>query len=206
MRVVGNPADEHPQRVGTLTRARDVAAVRRVAEGDGTALSELYQRYGGPCYHLARRILRDDGLAQDVVQEVFLTCWRGGGYDATRGGVASWLLAITHNKAVDLVRKEERLRSRRASEEALQDLAQASGSAEDEAWSMLQAAAVRGALRELPSEQREVLLLAYYGGYSQREISAITGVPLGTVKSRTLGAMRRLRTALGPQVREGGQS
>ena len=190
----------------TLDRARDAAAIRRVEAGDSRALEELYQRYGSACYSLARRILRDEVLAQDVVQEVFLTCWRGAGYDASRGAVPSWLLAVTHHKAVDLVRKEERLRARRASEEALEDLAQASGSAEDQAWSLLQAAAVRGALRDLPTEQREVLMLAYYGGYSQREISAITGVPLGTVKSRTLGAMRRLRTVLGPRVTEKGDS
>jgi RNA polymerase sigma factor (sigma-70 family) len=194
--VVGKPSE--------LVRARDVAAARGAQNGDDAALEDLYQRYGGACYGLARRILRDETLAQDVVQEVFLTCWRGGGYDPTRGGVASWLLSVTHHKAVDAVRKEERLRSRRASGEALEDLAQASGSAEDQAWSLLQSAAVRGALRELPTEQREVLLLAYYGGYSQREISAMTGVPLGTVKSRTLGAMRRLRTELRPQVTEQG--
>jgi RNA polymerase sigma-70 factor (ECF subfamily) len=190
------------QASGTLVRARDVATIRQVESGDSQALEELYHRYGSACYSLARRILRDETLAQDVVQEVFLVCWRGAGYDPSRGGVASWLLSITHHKAVDLVRKEERLRTRRAGEEALEDLAQASGSAEDEAWSMLQAAAVRGALRDLPVEQREVLLLAYYGGYSQREVSAITGVPLGTVKSRTLGAMRRLRAVLGPRVTE----
>src|SRR3954452_3374493 len=125
----------------TLVRARDVAAIRRVEAGDSGGLEELFARYGTPCYSLARRILRDETLAQDVVQEVFLTCWRGAGYDPSRGGVASWLLAVTHHKSVDLVRKEERLRSRRVGEEALDDLAQASGSAEDEAWSMLQAAA-----------------------------------------------------------------
>jgi RNA polymerase sigma-70 factor (ECF subfamily) len=204
MRVVDSPSERPAASInaGTLVRARDAATIRRVAAGDDIALEELYQRYGGACYGLARRILRDESLAQDVVQEVFLTTWRGGGYDSTRGSVASWLLAVTHHKAVDLVRKEERLRTRRASEEALEDLAEADGSAEDQAWSLLKAAAVRGALRDLPVDQREVLLLAYYGGYSQREISAITGVPLGTVKSRTLGAMRRLRGALDGQVRE----
>lgn len=183
-----------------LVRARDVAAVRRLEAGDSGGLEELYERYGSACYALARRVLRDEVLAQDVVQEVFLACWRGSGYDPSRGGVASWLLSITHHKAVDLVRKEERLRSRRATEETLNDLAEANGSPEDEAWSLLRSAAVQGALRDLPSEQREVLLLAYYGGYSQREISTITGVPLGTVKSRTLAAMRRLRAVLGPQL------
>ena len=115
------------------------------------------------------------------------------------------MLAITHHKAVDLVRREERLRSRRASEEALADIADASGAPDEAAWALLRGAAVRGALRDLPTEQREVLLLAYYGGYSQREISTITGVALGTVKTRTLAGMRRLRTALAPDVTDPGE-
>jgi RNA polymerase sigma factor (sigma-70 family) len=185
---------------GLSDRPSDATILDRVGRGDSAALEELFVRYGGACYGLARRILRDDSLAQDVVQETFLACWRDGRYDQTRGTVASWLLSITHHKAVDAVRKEERLRSRRASEEALADLADASGSPEDQAWGLLRGAAVRGALRDLPTEQREVLLLAYYGGYSQREIATITGVPLGTVKTRTLAGMRRLRTALAPDV------
>jgi RNA polymerase sigma-70 factor (ECF subfamily) len=186
----------------TPARPADAAVLDAVATGDEAALEELFQRYGAACYGLARRILRDDSFAEDVVQEVFLACWKNRGYDATRGSVASWLLSITHHKAVDLVRREERLRSRRASEEALEDLAAATGSPEEETWAFLRAAAVRGALRDLPTEQREVLLLAYYGGYSQREISTITGVPLGTVKTRTLAGMRRLRTALAPDLGE----
>ena len=177
----------------------DVAVIQQLEGGDNHALEELYQRYGRACYALARQILRDEALAQDVVQEVFLACWHGG-YDPSRGRVASWLLSITHNRAVDLVRKEQRVRSRRASDEALKDLEGAAGSAEDQASSLLDAAAVRGALRDLPVELREVLLLAYYGGYSQREISAIAGIPLGTVKSRTLAAMRELRRTLGPAI------
>src|SRR3954468_15102212 len=122
MDVVAGPTEGDaslPLSGSTWVRARDVAAIRRVEAGDSAGLEELYQRYGNACYGLARRLLRDSALAQDVVQEVFLTCWRGGGYDASRGGVASWLLAVTHHKAVDLVRKEERLRSRRGGEKGV---------------------------------------------------------------------------------------
>ena len=178
----------------------DGELMRRINAQDAPALEALVERYGGPCYGLARRILGDETLAQDVVQEVFLACWKGTGYDATRGAVSSWLLSVTHHKAVDLVRREERLRARRVPEDALQLLPDLGLSPEEGAMQLLRKDAVRAALHELPSEQREVLMLAYFGGYSQREISALIGIPLGTVKTRTLAAMRRLRAALASSI------
>jgi RNA polymerase sigma-70 factor (ECF subfamily) len=178
----------------------DAELLDRIVADDRGALEELFRRYGGVCYGLAARIIGDEGLAQDVVQEVFLACWRGAGFDPNRGNVGTWLKAITHHKAVDMVRREERLRSRRAPESALRDLVDLTGATDESAWQLLRGAEVRKALQALPAEQREVLLLAYYGGYSQREISALSGVPLGTVKTRTLLGMRRLRKALGPTV------
>jgi RNA polymerase sigma-70 factor (ECF subfamily) len=180
----------------------DAGLLERIDARDDEALATLYERYGGPCFGLARRILGDESLAQDVVQEVFLACWKGAGYNPTRGAVSSWLLSITHHKAVDMVRREERLRSRRAPEDALQLLADSGMSTAEGAWQLLRKDAVRAALHELPSDQREVLLLAYFGGYSQREISALIGIPLGTVKTRTLAAMRKLRTALASSVND----
>jgi RNA polymerase sigma-70 factor (ECF subfamily) len=178
----------------------DVEILERLAARDEAALELLFERYGGPCFGLARRIIGDEALAQDVVQEVFLACWNGAGYDPTRGAVRSWLMSVTHHKAVDLVRREERRRARRAPEDALRLLAATTDSPEEGAWQLLRKDAVRAALHELPSDQREVLLLAYFGGYSQREISALIGIPLGTVKTRTLAAMRRLRAALATSV------
>lgn len=178
----------------------DAELLERIDAHDDAALEQLYARYGGPCYGLARRILGDEVLAQDVVQDVFLACWKGAGYNPTRGAVSSWLLSITHHKAVDMVRREERLRARRAPEEAMQLLPDLGLSPEDGAFQLLRKDAVRAALHKLPSTQREVLMLAYFGGYSQREISAMIGVPLGTVKTRTLAAMRRLRAALASSV------
>jgi RNA polymerase sigma-70 factor (ECF subfamily) len=99
----------------------DRALVARVTGGDGGALEALYRRYGRPCYGLARRILADEQFAQDVVQEVFLTVWRDASrFDPARGGFSTWLLSMTHHKAVDAVRREESAR-RRTTAEALED-------------------------------------------------------------------------------------
>jgi RNA polymerase sigma-70 factor (ECF subfamily) len=176
----------------------DAALIARIGTGDERAIEALYERYGRACYSLARRILDDAQLAEDVVQQVFLALWQGTGYDARRGAVSTWLLSMTPHKAVDSVRREGTRRKRLAGEQALLELHASGPGPDDEAWTRLRAEQTRAALRTLPAEQREVLLLAYYGGYTQREIADITGLPLGTVKSRTLTAMRRLRDRLGP--------
>lgn len=175
----------------------DAALLARVGAGDEAAIELLYERYGRPCFALARRILDDAQLAEDVVQQVFLALWQGTGYDPRRGAVSTWLLSVTHHKAVDAVRREGTRRKRLAGEQTLLEVAALGPGPDDEVWARLRAERTRDALRLLPSEQREVLLLAYYGGYTQREIADMTGLPLGTVKSRTLTALRRLREQLG---------
>jgi RNA polymerase sigma factor (sigma-70 family) len=145
-------------------------------------------------------VLGDDVLAEDVLQEVFLTIWRDpGSFDGSRGSVASWLLAMVHHKAVDAVRREESHRRRRSRAE--DDLVLAAPTqttdVEDAAWQRIVADRVRSALHELPAPQREALTLAYYGGYTQREVAALTDTPLGTVKTRMLAGMRRLKDTLG---------
>ena len=180
----------------SATAVEDAALIARVAEGDESAIEALYSRYGGACFGLARRILDDPHLAEDVVQQVFLALWKGSGYDPSRGAVSTWLLSMTHHKAVDSLRRESTRRKRTAGEQTLLELQATGPGPEDEAWTRLRAVRTRDALRTLPSEQREVLLLAYYGGYTQREIADMTGLPLGTVKSRTLAAMRKLRENL----------
>ena len=175
----------------------DAALLARVGTGDEAAIEALYQRYGGACFALARRILDDAQLAEDVVQQVFLAMWQGSGYDPRRGAVSTWLLSVTHHKAVDSVRKESNRRKRTAGEQTLLEVAAVGPGPDEEAWQRLRAERTRAALRLLPAEQREVVLLAYYGGYTQREIADMTGLPLGTVKSRTLTALRRLREHLG---------
>ena len=175
----------------------DAALVSGVGRRDADALEALYERYGRPCYALARRVVNDDGLAQDVMQEVFLTLWRSSDrFDVERGNFASWLLAMTHHKAVDAVRREENLRKRRTSIDVLQYTESELPAVADEVWSGLRRDQVRAALRTLPPPQREALALAYFGGYTQREIAGLTGLPLGTVKTRMLLGMRRLRDTL----------
>jgi RNA polymerase sigma-70 factor (ECF subfamily) len=175
----------------------DRALVARVREQDSGALEALYRRYGRPCYGLARRILTDEQFAQDVVQEVFLTVWRDAGrFDPARGAFSSWLLSMTHHKAVDAVRREETLRKRRTTADVLDETPSDAPAVEDEVWSLLRRSRVRDALQLLPAPQREALTLAYFGGFTQREIAGLTAAPLGTVKTRMLAGMRRLREVL----------
>jgi RNA polymerase sigma factor (sigma-70 family) len=181
----------------------DVELVGRLSNADGTALSQLYQRFGRPCYSLARRICADEGLAEDVVQEVFLTLWRDPTrFDPSRGGFATWLLTLIHHKAVDAVRRESTIRRRTvAAPEAGEDWSPTPVPGADQAaLARVAAGQVREALHRLPVDQRQVLALAYFGGHTQREIAVLTGVPLGTVKSRMFTAVQRLRSLLTDQL------
>ena len=182
---------------------RDDQLVELVAQRDAGALEALYERYGRAAYSLARRILTEKTLAQDVVQEVFLSLWRDARrFDAGRGTVATYLLSMTHHRAVDVVRREENLRRWRTSDEGLELEADPKVRVEDEVLTSERRAEVRAALGELPAAQREALLLAYFGGYTQREVAALVGVPLGTVKTRMAAGMRKMREALQDAGRE----
>jgi RNA polymerase sigma factor (sigma-70 family) len=182
---------------------RDGQLVELVAQKDAGALEALYERYGRPAYSLARRILTDDTLAQDVVQEVFLSLWRDARrFDAGRGTVATYLLSMTHHRAVDVVRREENLRRWRTSDEGLELEPDPKARVEDEVEASERRTEVRAALAELPAAQREALLLAYFGGYTQREVAALVGVPLGTVKTRMAAGMRKMKEVLQEAGRE----
>jgi len=189
---------------GTAYRGlQDGELVELVAQKDAGALEALYERYGRPAYSLARRILTEETLAQDVVQEVFLSLWRDARrFDAGRGTVATYLLSMTHHRAVDVVRREENLRRWRTSEEGLELEADPKVRVEDEVLTSERRAEVRSVLQELPAAQREALLLAYFGGYTQREVAALVGVPLGTVKTRMAAGMRKMKAALRDAGRE----
>jgi RNA polymerase sigma-70 factor (ECF subfamily) len=176
---------------------RDDQLVELVAQKDAGALETLYDRYGRAAYSLARRILTEETLAQDVVQEVFLSLWRDARrFDAGRGTVATYLLSMTHHRAVDVVRREENLRRWRTSDEGLEFEPDPKVRVEDEVEAGERRGEVRAALKELPAAQREALLLAYFGGYTQREVAALMGVPLGTVKTRMAAGMRKMKAAL----------
>jgi RNA polymerase sigma-70 factor (ECF subfamily) len=176
---------------------RDGQLVELVARKDANALEALYERYGRAAFSLARRILTEETLAQDVVQEVFLSLWRNADrFDAGRGTVATYLLSMTHHRAVDVVRREEHLRRWRTSDEGLELEADPKPGVEDQVQASERRAEVRSALKELPAAQREALLLAYFGGYTQREVASLVGVPLGTVKTRMAAGMRKMKEAL----------
>ncbi len=182
---------------------RDGQLVELVARKDAGALEALYKRYGRPAYSLARRILTEEMLAQDVVQEVFLSLWREAGrFDAGRGTVATYLLSMTHHRSVDVVRREESLHRWRTSDEGLELEPDPKARVEDQAEASERRAEVRAALKDLPDVQREALLLAYFGGYTQREVAALAGVPLGTVKTRMAAGMRKMKAALRDAGRE----
>jgi RNA polymerase sigma-70 factor (ECF subfamily) len=187
-----------------LAHLSDEALVALMARGDETALGELYDRVGRIAYGLALRILRDDRLAEDAVQEGFLAAWRtASSFRAERAKASTWLLTIVHRRAVDLVRREERRRAEPLTDDNAIAAAGASEPAEEAAWLRFERERVQTALRKLPDVQREALELAYYGGFSQSELAERLGVPLGTIKSRMFAGLARLRELLDEPSEEG---
>lgn len=187
-----------------LSEARDRELVQRIGGGDEEAFRGLFGRYAPSAMALARRVARQPFLAEEIVQEAFLAVWRNpSGYDQQRGSVRAWLMGMVHHRAVDAVRREESQR-RRAEESMVSDPVVSPDPADDVVDAIdlpEERKAMRAALDELPREQRQVIELMYFGGLSQTKISEQLGLPLGTVKSRTLLGMRRLRGAIGGWAR-----
>jgi RNA polymerase sigma-70 factor, ECF subfamily len=187
-----------------LPEARDRELVQRIGRGDEDAFRGLFGRYAPSAMALARRVARQPFLAEEIVQEAFLAVWRNpSGYDQQRGSVRAWLMGMVHHRAVDAVRREESQR-RRVEESMVSDPVVSADPADDVADQIdlpEERKAVREALDALPNEQRQVIELMYFGGLSQSAISDQLGLPLGTVKSRTLLGMRRLRGAVGGWAR-----
>src|SRR5256884_1572424 len=173
-----------------LAHLSDEAVLALIARSDEQALAELYRRFGRLAYGLAFRILRDDALAQDAVQEAFLGAWRAAGrFSAELAKPSTWLLTLVHRRAVDLVRREERRRT-----EPLQPDTEPVGTeATDEAEVATQRQTIRQALRQLPAEQREAIELAYYGGYTQSELARRLAPPPRADQSRPFTGPARPR-------------
>jgi len=168
-----------------------------IAAGSQDALAQLYDRYAGLAYGIALRVLGDPGRAEDAVQEAFLNVWnRAAAFDPARGSLRSWLLTAVRNRSIDY------LRGRGAHERREQDLEPVASmvGAHSDPWYevslKLERDAVREALSSLPTEQRQAVQLAYFGGYSQTEIADMTRVPLGTVKGRLRLALEKLSSYL----------
>jgi RNA polymerase sigma factor (sigma-70 family) len=182
-----------------LPEARDRDLMSRLRGGDEDAFRGLFHRYGPSAKALAQRVVRQSHLAEEIVQEAFMAVWKDpDSYDDERGSVKSWLMGMVHHRAVDLVRREEahRRRAEAAIPQAMEEQADHADDVVQQLGLSEERRIVRAALADLPSEQRDVLELMYFGGLSQSQIAEQTGIPLGTVKSRTLLGMRRMRDAL----------
>jgi RNA polymerase sigma-70 factor (ECF subfamily) len=172
---------------------------RRLSTGDRGAFDELYRRYAGIAYGLALRLVRQEVIAQDVVHDAFMALWRAPeAYDPSRGPFRTFFLSLVHHRAVDAIRREERLRNRTQRAANLEPVAgeDVAEAVTEDAYLGVRRAQVREALTGLSDEQRQVLEMAYFGGMTQVQIAEEIGIPLGTVKTRTLAAMRKLRKVL----------
>jgi RNA polymerase sigma-70 factor, ECF subfamily len=180
-----------------VSSVSDGALVTAVQQRSQPALAEAYRRHGGVVWALAKRVCRDEHLAEDVAQTVFVELWsRPERFDGARGSLRSWLLTQAHARAVDLVRSEE-ARRRRQDREAVQ--AEATVELDTSLYVQEMAEEVRKAVDTLPAAERDPILLAYFGGRTYREAAQMLGQPEGTVKSRIRAGLRSLRGALEAQ-------
>jgi RNA polymerase sigma-70 factor (ECF subfamily) len=178
---------------GDIREVSDAALVMAVSRYHQDALAEAYRRHAGAVFGLARRLLNDATLAEEIVQEVFVRLWNDPDkFDPARGSLRSYLLAQCHGRSVDLLRSESS--RRRREEKDLRRSAEAGYDLEREVWDLALADHVREALDGLPSGEREAIQLAYLGGHTYREVAAMLDEPEGTVKSRIRSGLKRLRT------------
>lgn len=168
-----------------------------VAGNDPDAFEVILERHANAAFSLAYRMCATRSLAEDVTQEAFLALWRGGArYDRARGSVRTWALGIVHNRAVDALRRCNVHERRRAGDEGIEDSLEAPERTDAQAIGNAAASEIRGALDELPDEQRQVIELAYFGGFTHIEIASMLDLPLGTIKGRMRLGLHKLRGQL----------
>lgn len=204
-----DPTSSQP---GSPAALSDAALVKLVAERRPEALAELYDRFAPTLLALARRVLDNHADAEEVLQEVFVQVWnRGDRYDPARSSVSTWLVLIARSRAIDRLRSRKVVeRTHEASAHAAVGASGTSGVGEphtspealENVFIHERHERVRREMAALPAEQRQVLEMAFYQGLTQSEIAAKAGLPLGTVKTRTLLAMKKLRNALRPEIRQ----
>lgn len=179
----------------SLQDVSDGALVVAIGRWREDALAEAYRRHAGAVYGLARRVVNETAIAEELVQEIFLRLWnQPDKFDPDRGSLRSFLLAQTHGRAVDLLRADG-ARRRREEREARQT-AEAGYDIEHEVWDLAVAEHVREAMSVLSDDERQAIELAYFGGHTYREVAVALGAPEGTIKSRIRTGLRRMREGL----------
>ncbi len=184
----------------SLALAGDAELLDRIGDGDEAALAHVYGLHAGPVFALARRILHDAHLAEDVVQDVFVRLWdRAKAFDARRGSLRTFLLVQARSRSLDLLRSEASRRSREGCEGRLAASAERRDEPEAVVGMKTDIVEMRRAIDVLCAEQRRTIELAYFGGYTCREVADLLGVPEGTVKSRIRLGLQRLRLVMATQ-------
>jgi len=182
--IVGAPSEP--------AKDNDAYLAERILEGHQDALETVFERYGGAVRSMALRVLKNETLAEDAVQDVFVSFWKAPErFDPNRGSLRTFLLTLAHRRAVDLVRSEQ---ARFTREEKVPD--DIPPSIDDEVWSRTVSEEVRDAVAALDDGVREAISLAYFGGLTYVEVAKRLGLPEGTVKSRIRAGMRRLGETL----------
>lgn len=185
-------------RAEDLRGLADEDLMERVRAGETRAFEVVFDRHGGPAFSLAYRMCGSRARAEEVVQEAFLSLWRSGvPYDRARGSVRSWILRVVHNRAIDALRREVARESRDIHDERLAEFVASEERIDVEVERRDDAERVRSAVLELPVEQRRVIELAYFGGFTHTEIAQMLGLPAGTVKGRMRLGLSKLRMSLG---------
>jgi RNA polymerase sigma-70 factor (ECF subfamily) len=180
-----------------LRRLADEELMELVARNDADAFEIVLERHADAAFALAYRICGRRSVAEDIAQEAFLAVWRSGPrYDRAKGSVRTWTLGIVHNRAVDALRRSGVHDRRRVSDEGIAETLESAERTDSQAVERATSREIRDALGELPSEQRKVIELAYFGGFTHVEIAAMLGAPVGTVKGRMRLGLQKLREQL----------
>ena len=177
-----------------LRALADEDLMQLVRRNDPRAFEVVYERHAGAAFSLAYRMVGRGSLAEDVVQESFLSIWRSGArYERARGSVRTWVLGIVHHRAIDQLRRSSVHDKRRASDEGIEERLEAGERTDAEVARRDEAAAIRSAMDALPAEQSHVIELAYFGGFTHTEIAEMLQMPIGTVKGRMRLGLEKLR-------------
>jgi RNA polymerase sigma-70 factor, ECF subfamily len=184
-------------RLGTVDRSEDRSLIKRLLDRDEEALREAMTTYGGLVFAMAKRVVADPTMAEEVAQDAFLILWRRpGSYDPDRGSLQAFLLGITRNKAIDLVRHEESLKKTKTALITEAEATSTTASTTESTLGMEERDEVRAALASLSEVQREAVVLAYFGGRTYREVAQELGIPEGTAKTRLRDGLAKLRQLL----------